>query len=376
MNILLLTHSFPDNSGGWRGAFIKEQAEILSQSHNVTVVYFKNDLSGLAPFKGYSFTKSINSKFCLFTVTAYRSFPVINQVKYLYSIFRFIQNEIAPETGIDIVHSHLSYPAGFLGIFVAKKLKVPAVLTEHSWITNYFRSAIHRFCSIYAVRKSNQVITVSKTLKQNLASFCNRTIDVVPNVVDTEKFMVSSHSTGDEINIGLLGGLGTKIKGVDILFMAVSAIKNSQLIVHIGGAGKYLEDYRQLATELGIAEKVRFYGEITEQKKSEFFSRLDMYIMASRKETFGVVVIEALASGLPVISTRCGGPEEIITSENGVLIDNDNPQMLAEAISEMSGHLSSYNRQEIRTKAINEFGPAEFLKKMNAIYYRLAAERH
>jgi L-malate glycosyltransferase len=374
MTILLLTHSYPDENNRWRGLFIKEQAGVLAKEHLVIVVYFKVDNSRFAPFSKYSFTKVKDNNLILYTLTTPRSFPVINQFKYLHSTFRFILNKIVPENKIDLVHSHLSYPAGFLGVFVGKKLKVPALLNEHSWLTNYFRSMVHRQCALYAINKSDAVVAVSNALRENIHIFNKREINVVPNVIDVDKFIVSGEKKPDGFNIGLLGGMGTRIKGVDILLQAVSMIRKVNVKAHIGGAGKYLDEYRQMAKDLGIDEKCLFYGEITSETKAEFYSRMDIYIMASRRETFGVVVVEALASGIPVISTRCGGPEEIITKETGLLIEKENPAELARAIESISEKMDLFDRQAIRKYAVDYYGQHAFMKRITDVYKSLTSQ--
>lgn len=371
MTILLLTHSYPDEVNKWRGSFIRDQAEAISAHHKVIVVYFRSDNSRFSPFAKYTFTRNVNGNIEVYSVVSSRSFPVINQVKYLNDSYRFIRDEIAARENIDIIHSHLSYPAGFLGVFAGKLLKVPVVITEHSWLTNHFRSFIHKECVLYAVRKADSVITVSNALKENITSYCKRPVEVIPNVVDTCKFHIVPRIKNDEVNIGLLGGMGTRIKGTDVLLNAVALINDPGLKVHIGGAGKYLDEYKELAKNLGIDEKVTFYGEITSDKKSDFYSKLDIYVMASHRETFGVVIVEALASGLPVIATKCGGPEEIVNSSNGVLTERNDPQALADAIINISGRLQEFDKLKIRANAIALYGTESFVSRLNSVYLDL-----
>src|SRR5665647_2690705 len=105
MNILVLTHSWPDAKQKWRGVFIQEQVKALSIKHNIIVVYFKVDYSHFSPFSGYSFLKKETERVTEYEVTIKRSFPVINQLKYLSNTYRFIKKEILNLKKLDIIHS-------------------------------------------------------------------------------------------------------------------------------------------------------------------------------------------------------------------------------------------------------------------------------
>jgi len=268
----------------------------------------------------------------------------------------------------DSIHSHLSYPAGILGAIIGKRKSIPTVLTEHSWIKKYFRSAIHKICVLYALKTSDSVIAVSEALKEDILSYVRRNADVVPNVIDTDKFPLSEKRKGKTLNLGILGGMSNYRKGLDILLQAVALVQNHDIVVHIGGDGTLLNTFRQLASDLGVENKCRFYGEILQVDLVKFYSELDVFVLASRDETFGVVVVEAMASGLPVIATRCGGPEEIITKATGLLVEKENPGELAKAIDFMSENIGSYDRNSIRNYAVKKYGQQAFVEKMTRLY--------
>jgi L-malate glycosyltransferase len=368
MNILVLTHSYPDLSNKWQGIFIQEQVRAIGIEHDITAVYFKVDYSNFAPFSKYTFLKTQNGNITEYEVTINKSFPVISQLKYLSNTYRFIIEEILNQKSIDIIHSQLSYPAGLLGTIIQKRRKIPNILTEHSWIRRYFRSWIHKLCVLYTLNNSSRIISVSEALKNDILNFCNRHISVIPNVIDVEKFFVSKSITGGTLNIGLLGGMGNFRKGLDILLKSVSLLKQMDLMLHIGGDGIYLDSFKKLSKELGVYEKCKFYGEILPADIIAFYSRLDFYVLPSRDETFGVVVVEALSSGLPVIATRCGGPEEIINKDNGLLIEKENPEELAKAIVFLSENMTSYDRDRIRKYALDKYGHKAFVKTITRLY--------
>ena len=162
--------------------------------------------------------------------------------------------------------------------------------------------------------------------------------------------------------------MGNFRKGLDILIKSLSLLKDLNILAHIGGDGKYLEKFKTLAKDLGVFEKCRFYGEILTDDISAFYSRLDLFVLASRDETFGVVVVEAMASGLPVIATDCGGPKEIITAETGVLIEKENPPELARAIRFMLQNIHHYNRGLIRKYVSEKYGQQPIADRILQFY--------
>jgi len=368
MNILLLTHSYPDVKNKWRGVFVQEQVKALSIKHDVIAVCFKVDYSHFAPFSDYSFLKKQSERITEYEVTINKSFPVITQAKYLSNTYRFIEEEILKHIKIDLIHSHFSYPSGFLGTIIQKRKKIPCIITEHTWIKKYFRSRIHKQCVLYALKYSSGVVSVSNALKDDISLFCSRNVSVIPNVIEVDKFYLSEKHDHKTLNLGILGGMGNFRKGLDILIKSVSILKDMDLIVHIGGDGILLEKFKTLSKESGVFEKCKFYGEILTEHIPDFYSRLDIFVLASRDETFGVVIVEAMASGLPVIATDCGGPKEIITRDTGLLVEKENPEELASAIKYMSENLHFYNKDSIRKYAEEKYGQKSFVESITHFY--------
>lgn len=375
MNILILTHLYPDAENRWRGSFVREQALALSKENEVMVLFIKVDYSHFSPFGSYKFKKSITGRLTEYELVVFRSFPVITQAKYFLDTWRFFKKEILSNVPPDIINSHLSYPAGFFGTIIQKLTGIPHVVTEHSWIKKHFRSSVHKMSIGYALKNSAGVVAVSNALREDLIKFYKRRITVIPNVIDIGKFQLVRKTPGGVFNIGILGGLSNYRKGLDILIDAVSLVRNRDIVVHIGGAGTLMEKFINQAKEKGIFEKCRFYGNVPPVDLQKFYARLDTFILASRDETFGVVLVEAMACGIPVIATDCGGPKEIMTDYTGIIIDKENPGQLAEAIIHMSENLQRYDREKIRNYALANYGYEAFISKSTEYYNDLLRDQ-
>lgn len=370
MRILILTHSYPDANQLFRGVFVREQVQALSATDEIILVYFKTDYTRTAPFRKYRFNKKTSHNLTEYEVTTSKSFPVINQLKYILNTYSFIKNEILVNQKIDLVHSHLAYPAGILGTIVSNRRNIPSVLTEHTSIVKYYRSFIHKLCVKYALKKSYEVICVSRALREEVLNVIRRHVVVIPNVIDTSQFHLVREKH-DKINIGFLGSLNNRNKGLDLLLQAISSIDKINIRVYIGGKGNLEDEFIRQAEQLNLADICTFYGGILPEKRQEFYSKLDMFILPSRYETFGIVIVEAMACGIPVISTKCGGPEDIITEETGILVQKNNVNDLADAIKKMIQNLPSYNKDEIRKYAEENFGKDIFVKRIKSLYQEI-----
>lgn len=371
MNILILTHSFPEETNTWRGTFVYDQAAALSKEHNVTVLFFKGDNSKISIAGKPEIKETKYGSVTVICLTIPRFLPVINQVKFLGTAYRFISRSILASQKIDIIHSHFSYPAGFLGVLLQKRKGIPHVITEHSWLHKHFRSHIHKLCVKYAVNNASVIIAVSSALKRDIERYTSGSVRVIHNTLDISRFRLKEPVSDLMIRAGILGGYSNYRKGLDILIRAMAIQKRPDIEIHVGGDGILLDSFKKLAADLGVSDNFVFHGSIDPAKVPDFLSSLDFFVLPSRDETFGVVLIEALASGLPVIATKCGGPEEIIDSSTGLLIQVEDVQGLSESIRIMTTDLKNYIGKDIREKVNSAFGPQAFLKHINLIYTEL-----
>lgn len=142
----------------------------------------------------------------------------------------------------------------------------------------------------------------------------------------------------EDIIVGSLGNIRSA-KGYDILLRAAALLRDKPVTCRfvIAGEGKpgLYDDLLNLRAELGLEETVHFPGFNTDP--AGFLSNLDLFLLPSTSEGFSIATIQAMASGLPVIVTRSGGPEEIVThGENGWMVDTGSPKAIAEAVEKLA----------------------------------------
>ncbi len=373
MNILFLTSWFPSKETPWRGIFVKNQAKVVSEHFKVIVLVFEINNFNFSPFFKYDTEVQSHGNMIVYRVTVDKSFPIYNQINFLLSVF-YILSRVIRKHKIQIIHSHVSYPAGFIARIVHYIYNIPYLITEHMGpIESLFRSPIHKWMVISALKKAKVIIAVSNAAKKRIVKYTSSTIRVVPNFIDPKKFRLSA-SAKKVKNIGFLGGLNNKKKNLDVLLNAFAKLQNKNLTLHIGGTGKLLPYYQQMSKELGIHEKCIFYGGIPPDQLVSFYSKIDLFVLPSKFESFGIVGIEALASGIPVISIKHAGPEDYINDLNGILVEPGNIMDLKQAIEKVLKSYTSYKPDRIRQYIIENFSPECFIQQIIPIYKSLVKE--
>ena len=143
-------------------------------------------------------------------------------------------------------------------------------------------------------------------------------------------------------------------KGYDVLIEAFAQLDNAERLIIIGSGPENQRLHTQ-AEQLGIADRVQFTGMLDKQAILSLMNESNAFVLPSRGETFGVAYIEAMAMGLPVIATPCGGPEHFVNSDNGLLVDMDNVEQLTEAMSQIEATIDKYQPETIRAYVQERF---------------------
>jgi len=373
MNILLITSWYPDEKNPFNGIFVKEQAQLLSKYHKVTVVIINvNYASKISILKTHTLKQTTDNLNEIY-ITIDKSFPFYNQLNVFFSSIYVIRRLLKYQK-FNLIHAHVAYPSGFIAYYLSRIFKCPYIITEHSsLLEKLFRSNFHKRATLFALAHARLIISVSQLAGDKIKKYVNNQIIMIPNLLTETKIIAQVQKTGGILHLGFLGALPNDRKGLDILLLAFSKIRTEKnIILEIGGDGVLLEHYKQLAKDLKIESKCNFHGAIKPVEVPKFMQNLDFFILSSRHESFGVVLIEAMAAGKPVIATRCGGPEEIVTEINGYLVENENIDSLQMAIEKMIESFDQFNSEEIISYVQNKYGEDAFMKKISEVYSQIA----
>lgn len=267
----------------------------------------------------------------------------------------------------DVVHAHfLGTAASFVD--VVKNAGYPYVVTEHS------SSLVAQNISEYEIGVGRRVypqvdrlLTVSQSLAKSIKKHMDVDAEVMWNIVDTGVFAAKKKNENFEQFSFLSCGHLIRSKGFDLLIKAFTALQgNAELVIM--GAGPECSNLESLAQKLGVAERIRFTGEYKRAEMQTELERTDCFVLATRYETFGVVFIEAMAAGVPVIATDCGGPRDFMCDKVGVMVPVDDVESLRQAMQDVMEEKIKYDSDEIRDYAVNNFSPEVIARKLTRVY--------
>lgn len=393
MNLFIIPSWYPTARAPLAGIFVQEQAEAIAEfapAVRVIVSTWPNDSCALSlrqvsrtvrACREYvrSFTRprvvvknSVHEIFspALFWTAGLPFGGVRQLVGVNRANFRIAEQHFGR---VNVIHAHVSYPAGYIASLMAAEHRVPYVLTEHM---GPFPFPVHlqrgkpRWEIAQAFERAAATIAVSPALADRIASFGLRRPIVVPNLVDERRFQTGASNTG-KVVFYTLGGL-TEQKGITDLLEAIALWNPSgaEVEFRIGGDGPGRREYTALATRLGIADRVLWLGTVSREQAPQLFQECDVFVLPSKHETFGVVYAEAIASGKPVIATRCGGAEFIVNDGNGVLVDVGDIVGLANAMQSMASAHCSYKPEQIRQDFLKRFSRQSVVPRLVEIYQR------
>ena len=230
-----------------------------------------------------------------------------------------------------------------------------------------------------AFERAAYIITVSDALQERILHYAPgmaSNIQSVPNMVDINFFTPPASKpsrAGIPFTFFSLAH-HIRLKGLNTLLDAFAQMVKqggSNIRLLIGGDGPERSMLEQQCRNLGLESTVQFTGELNRQQVKQHMQAADAFVLPSRFEAFGVVFIEAMACGLPVIAARAGGPETFITPQTGMLVPAGQPQALAEAMLQMAGKPEAFSRKEIRIYAATHFSKEAVARKHIDIYRQI-----
>jgi L-malate glycosyltransferase len=320
------------------------------------------------------------------------SFPVIKNLLWnpfprskklaqaWYSFFgmilfkRYIRKHGMP----DIIHAHNVFNAGVFAIELKKRFGIPVVVTEHhsSFLTMPFNEQEVAHIRV-VLEQTNQMIGVSQKLCESIAKIGDGLAipfpKVVYNLIDKDFEEEASKNTNPPpknapFTFFNLAGLH-EVKNQILLVRAFTkAFKGEAVKLTIGGAGPLYGELESEIGQLGMKDQVFLVGYLNRAESKHYFAAADAFALSSNHETFGVVLIEALCFGLPVVSTKCGGPDEIVNEQCGLLVPVSDENELAKALKQLQNTIKQYDSSLIRKYATDTFSSKRFIERISSVY--------
>jgi glycosyltransferase involved in cell wall biosynthesis len=287
----------------------------------------------------------------------------------------------------DLILTHSVTWAGFAASLINKLYGIPYVVVEHRsffvWSTEKARNMVKPYYLPFfeeAYRNCSSLVLVSGSLLtglKELMPWIEEKIQTIPNMIREDMFQLPSVSRNHEPFIFLWAGRLEHVKGVDLLIEAAQILKErgkDNFFIRLAGKGSLQNDLEKQASEAGVSDVINFLGRISREEMQKEMQMAACFVLPTRYEAFGAVLIEAMATGLPVIATRSGGPDTIVNSDNGILIDTENAEQLAIAMEDMMLRINELSEQKIREQTMDRYGQNSVMKQYNKLFLQLLKE--
>ena len=273
----------------------------------------------------------------------------------------------------DIVHCHV---AG-RNLWMAQKYypNVPRLLSEHwsGYVNGNFekQSVIYKKYVVRLINKCDLVTSVSTHLRESLISHgVQNEIILLQNVIKFKKKIKINDS--EKLNFLMVADLFDEAKNVSGVIEAMNQLGADYpgFRLNIIGDGPDMLSLKNSVKQLKMDDKITFLGRLVQSEVQNHLIDADCLIVNSNYETYSMVTIESILTGCPVIATRCGGPEQFVNAENGILIPKSNLKQLQRAMTDFHQNRMSYGPERVRDSVREDYSESRLEVELNIIYSR------
>lgn len=366
MHILVIPSWYPTPKDPISGCFFREQAQALADyGHRVSVFAVFSD----APNGVYT-EKTVSGNLTEYLIHAKPVRFHLTYFRVMKEMLHLLRTEFSGAKP-DVIHVH-----SFRAIRYARALRalcgIPVVCTEHAtWFERKLLSEKELSAISRDYNAVDALIAVSPGLRGHIQPYCtNKDVLIVPNMVDAQFLEGAVHrAAGETFGFVCVGAL-TKKKGVDLLLGAFAAVHRKLPHTHLTvcGGGEEESALRAQAEALGVNGAVDFKGQVPRVECAAYLRENQAFVLPSRAETFGVVYVEAMACGLPVIMTKLGAWTMLVTPETGIAVDVENIGQLTDAMVYMAEHGELYDAGRIRAFCAEKFSAESVCRQITEIY--------
>ncbi|MFC2084420.1 glycosyltransferase [Bacteroidota bacterium] len=375
--VLFITAWYPTKGSPVGGTFVREHAKAVRQYDDIVLLHVVgNDLM----IKNWWKIEKESDEKLIEGISTYRlwyrrrSNSHISYFIYIWSVFRAFRYIIRKEFRPDIIHAHI-YETAVPAVIIGRLYNIPVIVTEHySVFPRKLLQGFDRLKAKIAFKFAKLVIPVSQFLQQAIESYgIKAQFTVIPNAVNTKIFFPSKETkqVGDLIRLLTVSSFDkTNIKGLPYLFNALSMLQKQREDWHLEiiGDGITRIEYEGIVNDSRLREKVTFHGYKNKEEVAKFMRQSDIFVISSLFETFSVATAEALTTGLPILATRCGGPEGFVNENVGLLIPPRDAEALRNGLSYMMANLKNFSTDYISKYSASLFSFEHVGKRFHDIY--------
>jgi len=348
---------------------IYELGKKISKEHNLTILTPKiKNTKKYENFEGIDIYRF-----------PYLRGKIIDMLSSQISLIDFFP-KIFKKQKFDIIHMFHVYQLGGATIILKRRYNLPLLTSLFGWDTYDPISRIPQLFKPYlswVMNNSDSITAPSRHLKKAAEmQGCNKEIEIIPHGISSKEKRIKvdirkRHDIKNNEKIVFSLQRLDSIKGLEYLADAISYVldKETDIKFIIGGRGPKEKKLRRKCRSLGIENNVIITGFIKDEELPNYYKSADLFVLSSLYEAFGVVYVDALSFGVPVVTTRCGGSEDIINEKNGILVPKKDAKALSEAI--LKALDKKWNKKQIKEEAKKRYNYENIVKKYLSLYNSL-----
>lgn len=371
MFILMISRGIPTPEDPQWGCFEKDQAEALVAAGHKVVVVSVDSRFRFTYRKLGTTHENINDidYYSIFVIpgiiTRYLCGLNINIRIKQKALLHLMSTVVAEHGTPDVIYSHY-LPTTVAALPLKAKYGVPLVAIEHWSALN--KTSLHKDVKIMgniAYNNIDALISVSKTLQERILSHFSVNSVVVHNLVGSD-FVYHEPLAHEKFNFISVGSL-IYDKGFDILIKALYKLSNKAVCINIIGEGPARKKLQAMIDEYGLHDNVKLLGRMQKPQIVEVMQLSDAFAFGTRHENFSVAILEALSQGLPSIVTDCGGARDCVNENNGLIVDVDSVEQMAQAMQTMIANVKRYDRRIIANDFQKRFSSNTIIRQITEI---------
>jgi glycosyltransferase involved in cell wall biosynthesis len=364
-SIAVIPAWYPTQGRPLDGIFVRDHARAAARGAHVAVLV--NESRPPAGRRLFSVDDGVEDGLRTFRIR-HLNVPQLGTAGYLLGILTALARLRREGKPVDLLHAHV-HRAAWTAMLVAGVTRKPFVVSEHSSefaSTGISRAALRR--ARISFPRAAVVCPVSEFLRARIeAHGIQASFRVVPNPVDTDLFTPAARAPGGRPTRIITVAALQPAKGIRELLEAL-ARQRRELALDLVGDGPQRAEYEALARRAGLADRVVFHGSQPKSVVASLMQSADFLVLPSLGETFSVVVVEAMACGLPVLATRVGGVPELVDERSGMLVEPGSIEALSAGIGHMLDHHAGYAREPIRERAASTYSLGAVGEVWTAVY--------
>lgn len=372
---------FPDQANPTHGIFFKNQAIGLSQYVELSIMNIKtNWVTSFKRFGNSNFHLKRHSFECGFDLfqdqcLAIPKLQPLSSILYKKTAIELYEEIVKVKGRPDVIHAHITYPGGYIGMEISKKFNIPLVVTEHaSYFSTKLQSGLYSKYTKEVLEHASIYTAVSVNLAEKVKLAGKSNCRVIPNFIEVDNFRLNKDKNNEIFSFVNLAAM-RHIKGIDILLEAIKILafdlEERQFHVNLIGGGFEEEKYKKMAIDLGISNWCSFHGNVEHDNIPDLLKDSHALVIASRFETFGIAGIEAMASGLPVLSTNCGGTKDYITNNTGMILKENSAKDLADGMLFFMKNKKKWNVEKIQKHVEDNYSTEAVCQEILKVYNQL-----